>query len=66
MSRSTFRDESFFVRAGEGAVNLADQLHAVEEGVEGSEVGEAHHVGGAASCSLNKQSAKVRIAGFLF
>ena len=30
--------------AGEGAVNLADQLHVVKEGVEGVEVGEAHHV----------------------
>lgn len=38
--------------AGNGAVDLADQLHVVEEGVEGVEVGEAHHVGDAASCSL--------------
>lgn len=42
--------------AGEGAVYLADQFHVVEEGVEGVEVGEAHHVGGAASCSLEKDA----------
>lgn len=45
--------------AGEGAVNLADQLHVVEEGAEGIEVGEAHHVGGAASCSLEKDPESV-------
>jgi len=44
------------VSASEGAVNLADQLHVVEEGVEGIEVGEAHHVGGVASCSLEKDT----------
>lgn len=44
------------MRAGEGAVNLADQLHVVEEGVEGIEVWEAHHVGGAASCSLENDA----------
>lgn len=48
----TFGDQRVSVRAGDGAVNLADQLHVVEQGVEGVEVGEAHHVGGAASCSL--------------
>lgn len=40
--------------ASEGAVNLADQLHVVEESVEGVKVREAHHVGDAASCSLQK------------
>lgn len=40
--------------ASEGPVNLADKLHVVEEGVEGIEVGEAHHVGCAASSSLHK------------
>lgn len=50
--RATFGDQSVSVRAGDGAVNLADQLHVVEQGVEGVEVREAHHVGGAASCSL--------------
>lgn len=47
------------MRAGEGAVNLADQLHVVEESVEGIEVGEAHHVGGAASCSLESDAKSV-------
>lgn len=36
--RCTFGNECVPVRAGEGAVNLADQLHVVEEGVEGIEV----------------------------
>lgn len=44
------------MRAGEGAVNLADQLHVVEESVEGIEVGEAHHVGGAATRSLESDA----------
>lgn len=52
--RSTFGNKRRFVCASKGAVNLADQLHVVEEGVEGIEVGEAHHVGGGASCSLEK------------
>ncbi len=51
----TFGDERVSVSAGEGAVNLAHQLHVVEEGVEGIEVGEAHHVGGAASRSLKRE-----------
>ena len=55
----TFGQEYVSVRAGEGAVNLADKLHVVEEGVEGVEVGEAHHVGGAASCSLEKDPESV-------
>lgn len=55
----TFGDESVFARASEGAVDLADQLHVVEEGIEGIEVGEAHHVGGAASCSLRGDSKSV-------
>lgn len=50
--RATFGDQRVSVRACDGAVNLADQLHVVEQGVEGVEVREAHHVGGAASCSL--------------
>lgn len=59
MLSSTFGNERVSVCAGEGAVNLTDQLHVVEEGVEGIEVGEAHQVGGAASCSLEKQSKSV-------
>lgn len=55
----TFGDERVSVRAGEGAVNLAHQLHVVEEGVEGVEVGEADHVGGAASCSLEEEPQSV-------
>lgn len=50
----TFGNKCVSVCAGEGAVNLADQLHVVEESVEGIEVREAHHVRGAASCSLEK------------
>lgn len=50
--RATFGDQRVSVRAGHGAVNLADQLHVVEQSVEGVEVGEAHHVGGAASGGL--------------
>lgn len=34
----TFGDERVPVGAGKHAVNLADQLHVVEEGVEGVEV----------------------------
>lgn len=55
----TFGDERVSVRAGQGAVDLAHQLHVVEEGVEGIEVGEAHHVGGAASRSLETQPESV-------
>lgn len=50
--RATFGDQRVSVRARHRAVNLADQLHVVEQGVEGVEVGEAHHVGGAASGGL--------------
>lgn len=50
----TFGNKCVSVCAGDGAVNLAHQLHIVEEGVEGIEVGEAHHVGGTPSCSLDK------------
>lgn len=50
--RATFGDQRVSVRAGHGAVNLADQLHVVEQGVEGVEVREAHHVRGAASSGL--------------
>lgn len=56
---STFCNKRVFVCASNGAVNLADQLHVVQEGVEGIEVGEAHHVGGAASCSLEKDPESV-------
>lgn len=49
---ATFGDQRVSVRAGHGAVNLANQLHVVEQGVEGVEVREAHHMGGAASCGL--------------
>lgn len=59
MLSSTFCNKSVFVCASKGAVNLADQLHVAEEGVEGVEVGEAHHVGGAASCSLQKDPKSV-------
>lgn len=52
--RSTFGNKRVSRCADQGAVDLADQLHVVEEGVEGIEVGEAHHVGGTASCSLEK------------
>lgn len=55
----TFGDERVPVGAGQGAVDLADQLHVVEEGVEGVEVGEAHHVGGAASRRLQNRGNKV-------
>lgn len=51
--RCTFGNKRVSVCAGQGAVNLADQLHVVEEGVEGVKVGKAHHVGGAASCGLD-------------
>lgn len=56
--RSTFGNQRVSVRAGEGAVNLADHLHVVEEGVEGVEVGEAHHVGGAASGRLQTEASE--------
>lgn len=42
--RCTFGNKCVSVRASKGAVNLANQLHVVEECVEGIEVGEAHHV----------------------
>lgn len=52
------------MRAGQGAVDLSDHLHVVEESIEGIEVGEAHHVGGAASCSLRKiREASFRLRG---
>lgn len=54
----TFGDERVPGGAGQGAVDLADQLHVVEEGVEGVEVGEAHHVGGAASRRLQNRGNK--------
>lgn len=54
----TFGDQRVSVRAGHRAVNLADQLHVVEQGVEGVEVGEAHHVGGAAPGGLRGQRRK--------
>lgn len=60
---STFGDESVFVRARHRAVNLADQLHVVEESIEGIEVGEAHHVGGAPSRSLQQDQKPVRPTG---
>lgn len=53
---STFGDECVSIRAGQGAVHLADQLHVVEEGIEGIEVREAHQVGGAAPSSLEEES----------
>lgn len=52
--RGTFGDEGVSVRARHRAVDLANQLHVVEESIEGIEVGEADHVGGAPSCSLWK------------
>lgn len=55
----TFGDERVPVGAGEHAVNLAHQLHVVEEGVEGVEVREAHHVGGAASGGLENNATSV-------
>lgn len=53
----TFGDQRVLARAGQCAVDLADQLHVVEEGVEGVEVGEADHVRGAAPCSLERETA---------
>lgn len=50
----TFGHQRVLPRAGHGAVDLSDQLHVVQKGVEGVKVGEADHVGGAASCSLAK------------
>lgn len=55
----TFGDKRVPVGAGEHAVNLADQLHVVEESVEGVEVREAHHVGGAASGGLENNAMSV-------
>lgn len=55
----TFGDERVPVGAGEHAVDLADQLHVVEQGVEGVEVREAHHVGGAASGGLESNATSV-------
>lgn len=55
----TFGDERVPVGAGKRAVNLADQLHVVEKGVEGVEVREAHHVGGAASGGLENNATSV-------
>lgn len=56
----TFGDQHVSVRARHRAVNLADQLHVVEQGVEGVEVREAHHVGGAASGGLRGGLLKCR------
>lgn len=54
--RFTFSDKCVPVSPSQGAVDLADNLHVVEESVEGIEVGEAHHVGGAPSCSLQEDT----------
>lgn len=48
----TFGHERVLPRACQCAVDLTDQLHVVQEGVEGVEVREADHVRGAATCSL--------------
>lgn len=48
----TFGHERVLPRAGQCAVDLAQQLHVVQEGVEGVEVRETDHVRGAATCSL--------------
>lgn len=48
----TFGHKSVLSRAGQRAVDLADQLHVVQKGVEGVEVREANQVRGAATCSL--------------
>lgn len=55
----TFGNKRVSVRACEGAVNLAHQLHVVEECVEGIEVREADHVGGASPCSLERDGKPV-------
>lgn len=55
----TFGDQCVPVGADQGAVDLADQLHVVEEGIEGVEVGEAHHMGGAASRRLKNRGNNV-------
>ena len=41
---STFGDLSVFVCARQCAVDLANELHVVEQGGEGIEEGKAHHV----------------------
>lgn len=51
----TFGDQCVPVGAGQSAIDLTDQLHVVEEGIEGVEVGEAHHVRRAASCCLKNR-----------
>lgn len=48
----TFGDESVLSRASQCAVDLTDQLHVVQEGVESVEVREADQVRSAATCSL--------------
>ena len=51
----TFGHECVFSRAGQRAIDLADQLHVVQQGVKCVEVREANHVGGAATCSLEEE-----------
>lgn len=51
----TFGHERVLPRAGQCAVDLTQQLHVVQEGVEGVEVRETDHVRGAATCSLAEQ-----------
>lgn len=48
----TFSDERILARPSESAVDFTDQFHVVQERVESIEVGEAHHVRGAATCCL--------------
>lgn len=55
----TFSHERVLPRASQCAVDLAYQLHVVQEGVEGIEVREADHVRGAAACSLAEERQRI-------
>lgn len=51
-TKQTFGDQCVLSCACQCAVDLADQLHVVQEGVESVEVREADQVRSAATCSL--------------
>ena len=49
----TFGNQCVLACSSQRAIDLADQLHVVKQGVEGVEVGEADHV---TPCSLGEET----------
>lgn len=55
----TFSHQCVLPCAGHCAVDLSDQLHVVQKGIEGVKIGEADHVRGAATCSLVEKEHRI-------